>query len=206
MCLILNRLPWIVQRLDSAKPTCCSCCYVESLLTVSGVRTSGRDNVDRLTHEIGAELDCRVSLEPALILWLLGPTAQYRCAQIDSAMLTKLLIAIPARDLREGLKHITWYVDVHMSALMQSSALGPLTAPSARKGRASAAGCSSKSGVGPQLPRPTHGPKAHPGQAAGATPRSIRPEAQSRQCVVADGVVVQSGHRDPIRAAVDVPN
>jgi hypothetical protein len=34
-------------------------------LTVSGI--------DRLTHEIGAELDCRVFPEPALILQ--GPTA-----------------------------------------------------------------------------------------------------------------------------------
>ncbi len=46
---LLNRVIWI-QRLDSTEPAHCSCC----LLTVSG-----RDYVDRPTHEFCAQLDCR---------------------------------------------------------------------------------------------------------------------------------------------------
>jgi hypothetical protein len=68
------------------------------------------------------------------------------------------------------------HVYVRLSAPMSSSAFELLTAPSAQKDQA--AGGSSKAGV------------------AGHATRE-------RQCVVADGVVVQSGH--PIRA-VDVPN
>ncbi len=50
-CKVLNRALWI-QRLDS-----------QSLLTAPPaaiLTVSGRDYVDRPTHEFGAELDCRV--------------------------------------------------------------------------------------------------------------------------------------------------
>jgi hypothetical protein len=55
-----------------------------AMLTVSGsaamLTVSGRDYVHRLTHDIGAELDCRDSPGSALMLQSLGPSALSRIA------------------------------------------------------------------------------------------------------------------------------
>jgi hypothetical protein len=160
---------------------------------------SGRDYVDRRTHEFAAKVDCRGFPWACLD----GPVARtngrisLRLIRISDADETASCNTGPWR-----LKGIISHVDVRLSAPMSSSALGPLTAHSAPKGRA--AGGSSKAGVGPYYP-----------VAPAARSRTVDPVgsggrrcvaghvARSRPCVVADGVVVQSGH--PIRA-VDVPN
>jgi hypothetical protein len=59
-----------------------------------------------------------------------------------------------------------------------------------------------EAGVGPQLPRPAHGPQTHTGPSAGGASRGMRDDA-ARSRHVADGVVVQSGH---LILPVDVPN
>jgi hypothetical protein len=65
----------------------------------------------------------RVFPEPALILLSLGPTAEYRCALFESAMLLETAVAVPVRDLRGILKHVTGHVDVRLCAPM--SRVGP---------------------------------------------------------------------------------
>jgi hypothetical protein len=68
----------------------------------------------------------------------------------------RTVTTIPARALREGSKHITWSrrrplvrSDVELRPRTTHGSLGP---------RGRAAGGSSRAGVGPQLPRPAHGP------------------------------------------------
>ena len=114
-------------------------------------------------------------------------------------MLTKWLITILAHDLLEVLKHITWSrrrplvrSDVELCPWTTHGSLGP-------KGRV--AGGSSKAGVGPQLPQATNGQQIRLGTAAGGASRGTA--AWSRPCVVAGGVVMQSGY--PVRP-MDVPN
>jgi hypothetical protein len=80
---------------------------------------------------------------------------------------------------------MTSHVDVRLSAPMSSSALGPLTAPSAQSIRQPAV--PSKADVGPQPQRPAHGPQTQSGPVS-------KHAARIRSCVVADGIVVQSGH------------
>jgi hypothetical protein len=55
---VLNRVPWI-QRLGSAEPAHCSCCFGDRLRRRPGRQTHTR---------MGAELDCRDSPEPASML------------------------------------------------------------------------------------------------------------------------------------------
>jgi hypothetical protein len=73
---------------------------------------------------------------------------------------------------------------------MLSSARRQMTAPFKSLGRAGSCsrchGDSLKAGVGPQLPRPAHGPQTQSGQSAGGALRSmLRCSCKSRQCVVA---------------------
>ncbi len=67
---------------------------------------SGRDYVDRPTREFGAELDCRGIPCVYFNTPVARTTAQNRCIQFSVA--DETATTIPARDLREGLKHITW--------------------------------------------------------------------------------------------------
>ena len=105
----------------------------------------------------------------------------------------------PAHDLQEILEHITSHVDVRVSAPMSSSVLGLHSAPRAHSGPA--AGGSFGGG-----PRPA-APAGHPRPAAPVGYCGRRcvagTAAWNRPCVVADGVVMQSGY--PVRP-MDVPN
>ncbi len=106
----------------------------------------------------------------------------------------------PAHDLQGKLERIIGHVDVRLSAPTSSSALG-LHGPL----RAWQPVAPSLAGLGPQLPRPAYGPQLVPqtrlGHVAGGGSRSTA--AWSRSCVVADGVVMQSGY--PVRP-MNVPN
>ncbi len=110
----------------------------------------------------------------------------------------------PAHDLQEILEHITSHVDVRLSAPMSSSVLGLHSATRAHSGPAARPVAPSVAGLGPQLPRATHGPQTRTtrlGTAAGGASRGT--VAWSRPCVVADGVVMKSGY--PVWP-MDVPN
>ena len=105
----------------------------------------------------------------------------------------------PVHDLQEILEHITSHVDVGLSAPMSGSVLGLHSAPRALSGPA--AGGSFGGGPRPAAP---HGPQTRLGTCstvAGGASRGTA--AWSRPCVVADGVVMQSGY--PVRP-MDVPN
>ena len=108
----------------------------------------------------------------------------------------------PAHDMQEILEHITSHVDVRLSAPMSSSVLRLHTAPRAHSGPAAGGSFGGAvAGLDPQLPRATHSPQTRFGTAAVGASRGTA--AWSRPCVVADGVVMQSGY--PVRP-MDVPN
>ena len=93
----------------------------------------------------------------------------------------------PAHDLQEILEHITSHVDVRLSAPMSSSVLGLHSAP-----RAPTAGGSFGGGPRSTANAATPGPQPRLGTAAGGASRGTA--AWSLPCVVADGVVMQSGY------------
>jgi hypothetical protein len=68
---------------------------------------------------------------------------------------------------------------VRFSTPMSSSALAPLAH------KCQPAGGSSKAGLGPQLPRPAHGPQTQSRPAAGGASRSMRPGAGHAQSPMA---------------------
>jgi hypothetical protein len=107
----------------------------------------------------------------------------------------------PAHDLQEILEHVTSHVDVRLSAPMSSSVLGLHSAPLAHSGPAAGGSF----GGGPRTTAPAGHPRPADPAASGYCGRRCvaGTVAWSRPCVVADGVVMQSGYQVRL---MDVPN
>ncbi len=93
-----------------------------------------------------------------------------RISDADETALT-----IPARDLLEGLKHITWS---RRRPLVRSDVeLRPRTTHGSLVPKGSCSRWLLEAGVGPQLPRAAHGPQTHTGPSAGGALRGMLPGA-----------------------------